>query len=194
MFFPAGVCLPFDIISHSVFIKFVIISSRHFLPFDVLSLSVFITFVLMSFRHYVPFDVLSFRRFLPFDVFSFDLLSHSMICPSTFFNRRLFVLRRFAGESVGWLFSAFVLVHSCLCTLACPAVSPPVTGSSWSSACFPVLLATSGLPLPAFPPVIFLLEVRPAHVECLPTWRPDQDASWAAELSECSLELEDYMS
>jgi hypothetical protein len=57
--------LPFEImsLSHSMFIRFYLIFSQHFLLFDVWSRSAFITFVLMSCRRYLQFDVFPIRRF-----------------------------------------------------------------------------------------------------------------------------------
>ncbi len=55
--------LPFDIMSYSAFIIFNITSSQNFLLFDVVSRSAFSTFILLSFHHFLPFDLLSFQRF-----------------------------------------------------------------------------------------------------------------------------------
>ncbi len=164
-------------ISHSVFIKFVIISSRRFLPFDVLSHSVFITFVLN-----VLSSLCTIWRFVLSTFFYHSTFFLSTFCPVQCFVCRRFLSSAFFSSTfcrwicrLAFFYLCFGTVLSCLCTLACPAVSPRVTGSSCSSACFPVWLATSGLPLPAFSPVIFLLEVRPVHLECHPSWRPDQE-------------------
>ncbi len=101
IFFPVDIFLPLDIMSHSAFIRFNIISSRRFLLLDVLSCSGFITFVLMSFRCYLPFDSLS-------TFFTFRRFSHQPFVPVPFCPSRLFTVGVFyfdilsVNRTVSW--------------------------------------------------------------------------------------------
>jgi hypothetical protein len=54
-----------------------LLSSHYYFPFEVMSHSAFSTFDLMTVRLYLPFIVVSFRPFVPYSVFSVDYLSTS---------------------------------------------------------------------------------------------------------------------
>ncbi len=106
--------LPFDIMSHSVFIIFYIISGWQFLPFHIISYSAFCIFNIISSQRFFPIDILSrlvlfylysyvlsslftirhfvLSTFLPYNLFAVDLLSHLTFCTSTFFTVSVFTL------------------------------------------------------------------------------------------------------
>jgi hypothetical protein len=109
-----------DIMSHSAFIIFYLLSFRHYLLFDVcprrrLLLSAFCPSVIIYYAMFCPIRRLLLSifcpfvniydsMFCPFDFFftirclSVDLLFYSTFCLSIFYHRR-FLLRHFVGES-----------------------------------------------------------------------------------------------
>jgi hypothetical protein len=78
---------PLDVMSHSVFITFDLMSVRLLFPFHVMFHSAFST--LFPIRCYVLWTV------CPFEFFAVDLLSHSTFCRSTFIPISVFFISTF---------------------------------------------------------------------------------------------------